>query len=144
MATPSPKSKPASGAGRPAVYSAAELADLLRVREAMVLAMLEGRDSIFPGAWQEADGAGWRIPARAVDRYLARRAEPLFTYQEAADYLGVHKVTVQKAAADWLKGDRDGFATVDLVLPGQGPKRNPRITLSELMRHVKVSRTAAA
>ena len=147
MASPSLKPKPkpaAAGASRPAVYSVEELADLLRVREAMVLAMLEGRLSMFPGAWQEADGSGWRIPARAVELYLHRRAEPLFTYQEAADFLGVHKVTIQKAAADWLRGDLDGFATVELMLPGCALKRNPRITLSELMRHVQVSRIAAA
>ena len=151
MATSSPKPKPTAGASRPAVYSVAELSDLLRVRDGVILAMLEGRPSVFPGAWQEGDavaqlaGNGWRIPARAVELYLHRRAEPLFTYQEAADFLGVHKVTVQKAAADWLKGDRNGFETVELVLPGCGPKRNPRITLTELLRHVQASpRTAAA
>lgn len=142
---------PAGASSRAVVYSVAEVADLLRVRDGVVLAMLEGRPSVFPGAWQEGDavaqlaGNGWRIPARAVELYLHRRAEPLFTYQEAADFLGVHKVTVQKAAADWLKGDRNGFETVELVLPGCGPKRNPRITLSELLRHVQASpRTAAA
>ena len=151
MATSSPKPKAPAGVSRPAVYSVAELSDLLRVRDGVILAMLEGRPSVFPGAWQEGDavallpGNGWRIPARAVELYLHRRAEPLFTYQEAADFLGVHKVTVQKAAADWLKGDRNGFETVELVLPGCGPKRNPRITLTELLRHVQASpRNAAA
>lgn len=145
MAKSSSNLKAPAGASRAAVYTVAELGELLRLPERWVLAMLEGRESVFPGAWQEGDavaqlaGNGWRIPARAVDRYLDRRAEPLFTYQEAADFLGVHKVTVQKAAADWLKGDRNGFETVELMLPGCGPKRNPRITLSELLRHVQAA-----
>ncbi len=128
----------------PTAYTVDELAALLRLPLPMVGAMLEARaGSFFPGAWLERDGSGWRIPARAVGRYLERRVEPLFTYQEAADFLGVHKVTVQKAAAAWDKGDRDGIETVDLLLPGAGAKRTPRITLGELMRHVQPVRRVA-
>ena len=129
------------------IYPVDELADLLRLSVPVLGAMLEGRaGSFFPGSWQERDGSGWRVPARAVTRYLERRAEPLFTFQEAADFLGVHKVTVQKAAADWTRGDAAGFETVDLLLPGAGSKRVPRITLSELRRHIQAapSRPSAA
>ena len=121
-------------------YTVEELAQLLRLSPSIVAAMVAGHgraDSFFAGSWEERDGSGWRVPARAVTRYLERRAEPLFTFQEAADFLGVHKVTVQKAAADWTRGDRAGFATVDLLLPGAGAKRVPRITLSELQRHIQ-------
>jgi hypothetical protein len=121
-------------------YTEEELAALLRLSRPILGAMLAGRGgSFFPGAWQERDGSGWRVPSRAVTRYLERRIEPLFTFQEAADFLGVHKVTVQKAAADWTKGDKAGFETVDLLLPGAGAKRVPRITLSELQRHIQAA-----
>lgn len=122
-------------------YTVPELAELLRVSQSVVLAMLETRGgAFFPGAWQEKESAGgmaWRVPERAVSGYLRRQMEPLFTYAEAADFLGVHVKTVQKAAAAWLAGDRNGFATVELVLPEAREKRVPRITLSELQRHVK-------
>lgn len=139
-----PRPQASSTTSSPTAYTVEELAAVLRVPAAVVMAMLEARGgSFFPGAWMERDGSGWRIPARAVARYLERRVEPLFTYQEAADFLGVHKVTVQKAAAAWDKGDRDGIETVDLLLPGAGAKRTPRITLGELMRHVQPVRRVA-
>jgi predicted transcriptional regulator len=140
---------PRSISAAPRCYTVAELAVELGLSARVVEGMLAERDvSIFPGAFKESKsdedgGAGWRIPARAVTAYLRRRVEPLFTYQEVADILGVHKVTVQHAAAAFLKGDQAGFETVELLLPGVA-RRMPRITLSELLRHIKPLPSAAA
>jgi hypothetical protein len=126
------------------IYTTSELAEYLRLSPVVVRGLV-GLKRVFAGAWKEneerrtsAEDDGWRIPKRAVESWLGRQMEPLFTIEEAADALGLHRVTVQKATADYLRGDKAGFATVELLLPGT-TRRSPRITLSELQRHVKPS-----
>ncbi len=113
-----------------------ELAERLRISPQVALAMLETEAPApyFPGAWREENG--WRIPVRALRAYLGRQMEPLFTLAEVATYLGVHKTTVEKAAQAHRAGDSSGIATVEIRLPGSVSKRIPRVTLSELQRHI--------
>lgn len=129
------------------IYTTSELAEDLRLSPVVVRGLVALK-RVFPGAWREteerrtsAEDDGWRIPKRAVEAWLGRQMEPLFTIEEAADALGLHRVTVQKAATEFLRGNPAGFATVELLLPGT-TRRSPRITLTELQRHVRPSAAA--
>jgi hypothetical protein len=129
------------------IYTTPELAEELRLSPVVVRGLVSVKRT-FTGVWQESEDRrtgpeddGWRIPARSVAAWLGRQLEPLFTIEEAADMLGLHPVTVQNATGAFLRGDKAGFETVELVLPGT-TRRSPRITLSEIQRHIRRSPAA--
>ena len=83
----------------PRSFSPADVADLVGVDEARILAALERhRSAFFPRA-THSPGEGWSIPAADVRALLGGSLEPLLTIQQFADLVGLRRETISRAIA---------------------------------------------
>lgn len=92
---------PGDGAGRagtgPRSFTPSDVADLVGVDEARILAALERhRAAFFPHA-THSPGEGWSIPAADVRQLLGGSLEPLLTIRQFSDLVGLRRETVSRA-----------------------------------------------
>ena len=84
-ARPAGKVKRARARALPALMTVAEVAQLMDLSEALVVARLRA-GGFFPGAWQD-DGGEWVIPERAVRCCLRCGLQPVYSVSTVAGLL---------------------------------------------------------